>query len=99
MAALSLYFFFSLSLHQKMRQGELFMHKEMVCDFVLSAFRSELRDKGHRLLNFLFCFYFYVQSHFRCYCLKVHPERLLGLFFKTFYNLQFSVTNIHRLLC
>lgn len=27
-----------------MQQGEFFMHKEMVCDFVLSAFPSELRD-------------------------------------------------------
>lgn len=49
--------FFLLSIiAPKIRQGEFFMHKEMVCDFVLSAFTSELRDNGHRLLNFLILF-------------------------------------------
>lgn len=41
-----------------------------------SASLSEPRTNGHKIKKFLFCFYYYVQIHFWCYYLKVHPKKL-----------------------
>lgn len=95
--ASSMYFFLWPNTIPKVEQGEFFMPPSQAKGGsqwpIPSASWQEQTLTGHiYILVFLL-----LSKPFEVSLSKIAPERLLRLFSKTFYNLQFNMTNTHRI--